>query len=119
MRASHLVFAAALVALPATAQTPVTWGAVADNGQGYYGIIAGMSSREAAEITALSECGGGCAVRLVAPERCVAYAHSPNGQASGYGAAANRQQAEQSAWSECNARVPSSSCQLKGVRCFE
>jgi hypothetical protein len=82
-----------LFAVPATAQTPVTWGAIADNGQGYYGIIA--------------------------PERCVAYAHSANGQASGYGAAATRQQAEQSAWNECNARVPSSSCQLQGVRCFE
>ncbi|TAJ23365.1 MAG: DUF4189 domain-containing protein [Reyranella sp.] len=119
MRRTGFALAIFLLAMPAAAQTPVTWGAIADNGQGYYGIIAGMGTREAAEITALSECGSGCAVRLTAPERCVAYVHSPNGQASGYGAAATRQQAEQSAWNECSARVPSNSCELKGARCFE
>lgn len=119
MRATLLILTALLLVASATAQTAVTWGAIADNGQGYYGVIAGMDTREAAEITALSECGSGCTVRLTAPERCVAYAHSPNGQASGYGAAATRQQAEQSAWNECNARVPSNSCQLKAARCYD
>jgi hypothetical protein len=119
MTRAGFLLAAFLVAAPVEAQSPVTWGAIADNGQGYFGIIAGMGTREAAEITALSECGSGCTVRLAAPERCVAYAHSSNGQASGYGAAATRLLAEQSAWSECNARVPSNSCELKSARCFE
>ncbi|MBL0900462.1 MAG: DUF4189 domain-containing protein, partial [Reyranella sp.] len=98
---------------------PVPWGALPATGQGCVGITAGTASSGAADVTAPAEWGSRSTVRLTAPERCVAYAHSANGQASGYGAAATRQQAEQSAWNECNARVPSSSCQLQGVRCFE
>lgn len=98
---------------------PTTWVAVADDGQRNFGIVAGMATREAAEIAALGECGNDCRIRLAAPARCVAYAHSDNGQASGYGAGATVEHARQSAWNECNARVPSNSCTLRGSRCFE
>jgi hypothetical protein len=79
-----------------------------------------MATREAAETSALAECGPlECRIRMAAPQRCIAYAHSDNGQASGYGAAPTRQAAEQSAWNECNARVPSNSCTIRSARCFE
>jgi hypothetical protein len=32
---------------------------------------------------------------------------------------ATREAAEQSAWNECNARVPSNSCTIRSARCFE
>jgi hypothetical protein len=119
MRNCAFLLAAILLAIPAAAQAPQTWVAIADDGQRNYGVIAGMATREAAEITALSECGGTCRVRLAAPERCVAYVHSHNGEASGYGAGATLGQAQQSAWNECNARVPSDTCVVRASRCFE
>lgn len=119
MRTNAFLLAAIVLAAPVAAQAPQTWVAIADDGQRNYGIIAGMATREAAEIAALSECGNTCRIRLAAPERCVAYAHSRNGEASGYGAGATLEQARQSAWNECNARVPSDSCVLDASRCFE
>lgn len=119
MKKYVFIVTAILLAIPAAAQTPQTWVAIADDGQRNYGVIAGMATREAAEITALSECGSTCRIRLAAPERCVAYVHSHNGEASGYGAGATLDQAQQSAWNECNARVPSDTCVVRASRCFE
>jgi len=101
------------------AQAQETWVAVADDGRRNFGYIVGMATREAAEITALGECGNGCSIKLVAPARCVAYAHSDTGEASGYGAGATLEQVRQAAWNECNARVPANSCTVRGARCFE
>jgi len=104
----------------ATAQAQEVWGAVATDNERLFGVSAGMATREAAETSALAECGPlECRIRMSAQQRCIAYAHSDNGQASGYGAAPTRQAAEQSAWNECNARVPSNSCTIRSVRCFE
>jgi hypothetical protein len=108
------------VATAATAQTQEVWGAVATDNERLFGLSAGMATREAAETSALAECGPlECRIRMSAQQRCIAYAHSDNGQASGYGAAPSRQAAEQSAWNECNARVPSNSCTIRSARCFE
>lgn len=104
----------------ATAQAQEVWGAVATDNERLFGVSAGMATREAAETSALAECGPlECKVRMTAQQRCIAYAHSDNGQASGYGAAPTRQAAEQAAWNECNARVPSNSCTIRSARCFE
>lgn len=104
----------------ATAQAQEVWGAVATDNERLFGVSAGMATREAAETSALAECGPlECKVRMTAQQRCIAYAHSDNGQASGYGAAPTRQVAEQAAWNECNARVPSNSCTIRSARCFE
>ena len=105
--------------LPTVAGAQETWVAVANDGGGNFGYAVGMATREAAEMTALGECGGGCAIRLAAPARCVAYAHSPAGATSGYGAGATREAVEQSAWAECNRRVPSDSCTVRLARCFQ
>ena len=107
-------------AIVATAQAQEVWGAVATDNERLFGVATGMATREAAETSALAECGPlECKIRMSAQQRCIAYAHSDNGQASGYGAAATRQDAEQSAWNECNARVPSNSCTIRSARCFE
>ena len=104
----------------ATAQAQEVWGAVATDNERLFGVSAGMATREAAETSALADCGPlECKIRMTAQQRCIAYAHSDNGQASGYGAAPTRQAAEQSAWNECNARVPSNSCTIRSARCFE
>ncbi len=103
-----------------TAQAQEVWGAVATDNERLFGVAVGMATREAAETSALAECGPlECRIRMTAQQRCIAYAHSDNGQASGYGAAPTRQAAEQSAWNECNARVPSNSCTIRSARCFE
>jgi hypothetical protein len=113
------VLATALAIVP-PAQSQEVWGAVATDNERLFGVSAGMATREAAETSALAECGPlACRIRMTAQQRCIAYAHSDNGQASGYGAAPTRQAAEQSAWNECNARVPSNSCTIRGARCFE
>lgn len=106
--------------LAPVAQAQEVWGAVATDNERLFGLSSGMATREAAETSALAQCGPlECAIRMSAPQRCIAYAHSDNGQASGYGAATTRADAEQSAWNECNARVPSNSCTIRAARCFE
>lgn len=121
MRAKAAILLGLLLATSTAAQAQEVWGSVATDGRRQFGVAVGMATREAAEISALGECGGGpaCAIRLTAPARCVAYAHSGNGEASGYGAGTTREAAEQSAWSECNARVPGNSCTIRSGRCFE
>ncbi|WP_425064429.1 DUF4189 domain-containing protein [Reyranella sp.] len=114
------ILIATLLTTTATAQAQEVWGAVATDNERLFGVAVGMATREAAETSALAECGPlACRIRMAAPQRCVAYAHSDNGQASGYGAAPSKQEAEQSAWNECNARVPSNSCTVRSARCFE
>ncbi|WP_428684842.1 DUF4189 domain-containing protein [Reyranella sp.] len=109
-----------LLTTTATAHAQEVWGAVATDNERLFGVAVGMATREAAETSALAECGPlECRIRMAAPQRCVAYAHSDNGQASGYGAAPSRNEAERSAWNECNARVPSNSCTIRSARCFE
>jgi hypothetical protein len=114
------ILLAILFATTATAQAQEVWGAVATDNERLFGVSAGMATREAAETSALAECGPlACRIRMSAKERCIAYAHSDNGQASGYGGAPTRQDAERAAWNECNARVPSNSCTIRSARCFE
>lgn len=118
------IFLATLLAMTAaivtTGQAQEVWGAVATDNERLFGVAAGMATREAAETSALAECGPlACQIRMTAQQRCIAYAHSDNGQASGFGAAPSKQAAEQTAWNECNARVPSNSCTIRGARCFE
>lgn len=104
----------------ATAGAQEVWGAVATDNERQFGVSTGMATREAAETSALAECGAlACVIRMAAPQHCIAYAHSDNGQASGYGGAPSKKDAEQSAWNECNARVPSNSCTVRSARCFE
>lgn len=115
------ILLAALLAMSTAAEAQEVWGAVASDGQRNFGVAVGMATREAAEISARAECGGGptCAIRLAAPARCVSYAHSGNGEASGYGAGPTKGAAEQSAWNECNARVVADSCTIRSGRCFD
>jgi hypothetical protein len=116
----RLALAAMLaIAIVPAAQAQETWVAVATDGGNNFGYAVGMATREAAEITSLGECGGGCAIRLTALARCVAYAHSNAGDASGYGAGASLPAARQTAWDDCNRRVPSDSCTIRAAKCFE
>ena len=107
------------IAIVPAVQAQETWVAVATDGGSNFGYAVGMATREAAEITSLGECGGGCAIRLTALARCVAYARSDAGNASGYGAGASLPAVRQSAWDDCNRRVPANSCTVRAAQCFE
>jgi hypothetical protein len=96
-----------------------TWVAVADDGRDAFGYAVGMGTREAAEVTALSECGNSCSIKLTAMARCVAYARSDPGNASGYSAGADLDAVRQMAWSDCNRRVPANSCRVRVAQCFQ
>jgi hypothetical protein len=119
MAATKTTLVAILVTLAHVAQAQETWVAVATDGGSNFGYAVGMATREAAEITSLGECGGGCAIRLTALARCVAYARSDAANEAGYGAGPTRDAAQQSAWDDCNRRVPSNSCTVRAARCFE
>jgi hypothetical protein len=106
-------------AYASTAGAQQTWVAVADDGRDAVGYAVGMGSREAAEITALGECGNGCSVKMTAMARCVAYARSDPGDASGYAAGVDLEAVRQMAWSDCNRRVPANSCRVRVAQCFQ
>ena len=119
MAAAKTTLVAILVALAHVAQAQETWVAVATDGGSNFGYAVGMATREAAEITSLGECGAGCAIRLTALARCVAYARSDAGNESGYGAGATLESVRQTAWEDCNRRVPSNSCTVRASQCFQ
>jgi hypothetical protein len=106
-------------ALATTAAAQSTWVAVADDGRDAFGYAVGMGTREAAEITALGECGNSCSIKMTAMARCVAYARSDPGDASGYAAGADLEAVRQMAWSDCNSRVPANSCRVRVAQCFQ
>ena len=113
-----LAGAAILVTAFATAtQAQETWVAVATDDGPNFGYAVGMATREAAEMTSLGECVGSCRIRITA--RCVAFVRSDPGNASGYGAGPTRETAQQTAWDDCNRRVPSNSCTVRVAQCFE
>ena len=109
----------AVAFVPAASAQQAPWVAVASDGAGLWGVAVGMATREAAEQTSLGECVGDCAIRLAALARCVAYARSDPGNASGYAAGATLEAVRQAAWEDCNRRVPSNSCVILASRCFE
>lgn len=111
------LLAAALI--PAAWAQPQTWVAVASDGAGLWGVAVGMTTREAAEVSALDQCGMYCKLKFTAQARCVAYAFSETGRAEGFSAGATLQQVERLAWEQCNANVPADSCKLRAARCFE
>jgi uncharacterized protein DUF4189 len=125
MRPLHPLLLAAIFALifsiaaHSVARAQETWVAVADDGGSNFGYAVGMATREAAEVTALGECGGGCALKLTSPARCVAYARSDTGNASGYSAGPTLDAVRDQAWQQCNRRVPANSCTVRAARCFE
>jgi hypothetical protein len=115
-----VVAAAAILVTTFTSalQAQETWVAVAtDNGRNF-GYAVGMATREAAEQTSLRECVGSCSIKLMALARCVAFVRSDPGNASGYGAGPTLEAAQQTAWNDCNRRVPSNSCTVRVARCF-
>ena len=112
---------AAILAMTFTiaAQAQETWVAVATDDGPNFGYAVGMATRQAAESTSLGECVGSCRIRLTAQARCVAFVRSDPGNASGYGAGPTRDAAQQTAWNDCNRRVPSNSCTVRVARCFQ
>jgi hypothetical protein len=102
-----------------TAAAQQTWVAIADDGRDAVGYAVGMGTREAAEITALGECGNSCSVKMTAMARCVAYARSDPGDASGYAAGVDLEAVRQTAWADCNRRVPANSCRVRVAQCFQ
>lgn len=119
--AATIRLAAALAAIAAGAvqAQQQTWVAVATDGRSNFGYAVGMATSEAAEITALGECGPGCRLVLMGAARCVAYARSGPGNAYGAGSGATRDEASDKAWNECNQRVPADSCSIRVAQCFE
>lgn len=115
----RLAVATALIALGAAQAQQQTWVAVATDGKSNFGYAVGMATSEAAEMTALGECGTGCRLVLMAAARCVAYARSGPGNAFGAGSGATRDEASDKAWNECNQRVPADSCSIRAAQCFE
>lgn len=105
--------------VPAASAQPQTWVAVASDGAGLWGVAVGMTTRGAAEVSSLEQCGVYCKLKFTAQARCVAYAFSDTGRAEGFSAGATLQQVERPAWAECNANVPADSCKLRAARCFE
>lgn len=108
------------MSLPATASAQEqTWVAVASDGAGLWGAAVGMATREAAEASAIGQCGIYCRLKFTAVANCVAYAFSDTGRAEGFGAAPTQQPASQQAWAECNANVPANSCTVRTAQCFQ
>ena len=103
---------------PASAQQQ-TWVAIASDGAGLWGAAVGMATREAAEASAIGQCGTYCRLKFTAVANCVAYAFSDTGRAEGFGAAPTQQPASQQAWAECNANVPANSCTVRTAQCFQ
>jgi hypothetical protein len=101
---------------PAAAQE--SWGAIADDGRDAFGYAVGMATRAAAEATAVGQCGASCSVRLVAVARCIAYARSDPGDASGYAAGVDLDTVRRLAEADCNRRVPANSCRIRAAQCF-
>lgn len=116
---TRLAVATALIALGAAHAQQQTWVAVATDGGSNFGYAVGMATSEAAEMTALGECGQGCRLVLMGAARCVAYARSGPGNAFGAGSGATRDEASDKAWNECNQRVPADSCSIRAAQCFE
>ena len=112
--------AAAILAATSTmaVQAQQTWVAVATDDGRNFGYAVGMATREAAELTSMGECVGSCRIRLTALARCVAFVRSDPGNASGYGAGPTLEVAQQTAWNDCNRRVPSNSCTVRVAQCF-
>ena len=96
-----------------------TWVAVASDGAGLWGAAVGMETREAAEASAIGQCGVYCRLKFTALANCVAYAFSDTGRAEGFGAAPTQQPAAQQAWPECNANVPANSSTVRTAQCFQ
>lgn len=119
MRLPSLAALLAAAFIPAASAQEPTWVAVASDGAGLWGIGVGMATRQAAEQSALGECGTYCRLKFTAQARCVGYAFSNTGRAEGFGAGATRPQVEQQSWAECNANVPADSCKVQTARCFE
>ena len=120
-RANKTMAAAAAILVTTstlTVQAQETWVAVATDDGPNFGYAVGMATREAAEQTSMGECVGSCRIRLTAPARCVAFVRSDPGNASGYGAGPTLEAAQQTAWNDCNRRVPSNSCTLRVAQCF-
>lgn len=115
----RLAVSTVLLALGAAQAQQQTWVAVATDGGRNFGYAVGMATSEAAEITALGECGTGCRLVLMGVARCVAYARSGPGNAFGAGSGATRDEASDKAWNECNQRVPADSCSIRVAQCFE
>jgi hypothetical protein len=124
MRQRLLALAAlfgAAFATPASAQQAGqnTWVAVADDGRDAVGYAVGMGTREAAEVTALDQCGNSCSIKMTAMAPCVAYARSDPGDASGYAAGIDLEAVRQTAWSDCNRRVLGNTCRVRVAQCFQ
>lgn len=121
MRMRHFAIGAILAGalMPAASAQQEVWVAVASDGAGLWGVAVGMATREAAEVSALGQCGLYCRLKFTAQARCVAYAFSDTGRAEGFSAGATIQQVEQPAWAECNANVPANSCTVRAARCFQ
>lgn len=118
----HRFSIAAVLAAGFTSAAPAQqepWVAVASDGAGLWGVAVGMATREAAEVSALDQCGMYCKLKFTAQALCVAYAFSNTGRAEGFSAGATLQQVERPAWAECNANVPADSCTLRAARCFQ
>jgi hypothetical protein len=109
----------AVTFVPAASAQPTPWVAVASDGAGLWGVAVGMATREAAEVSALGQCGMYCKLKFTAQALCVAYAFSDTGRAEGFSAGASLPQVERPAWAECNANVPADSCRIRAARCFQ
>ena len=96
-----------------------TWVAIASDGAGLYGAAVGMATREAAEASAIGQCGIYCRLKFTAEANCVAYAFSDTGRAEGFGAGPTLPPVERQAWAECNANVPANSCTVRTAQCFQ
>jgi hypothetical protein len=121
-KANNTMAAAAAAILVTTSamgvQAQETWVAVATDDGRNFGYAVGMATRAAAEQTSMAECVGSCRIRLIATARCVAFVRSDPGNASGYAAGPTLEAAQQTAWNDCNRRVPSNSCTVRVAQCF-
>lgn len=122
MSQSKAVLAAILaltLSTAAWAQAQETWVAVATDGRRNFGYAVGMATQGAAEGAAIGSCGvDACRIVLAAVARCVAYVRSDPGNAFGAAAGESQEVAQQTAWSDCNRRVPSDSCRVQVAQCF-
>jgi len=90
------------------------WGAIADNANGYAGIVEGESSKSEAERSAIEKCeiqgGGACRIAMVYYNQCAAVATGSQGVR--LYRAPTEEQAKQSAMRECEDRQGKGACQL-------
>jgi Domain of unknown function (DUF4189) len=114
-----LALLAGIALAPGAARAECTvgdcWGAIAYGPGGAWAYAVNMESRAAASAAAQGQCGGRCSNVLTFHNSCGAFATGPGG--FGWGNAGSREEAEETAMEQCEAR--SQGCAVRVWGCTQ